>query len=263
MTFQDFTKQFTDAYERKARLGPMLCALAPVLVVLVGYTPIDLNFSLKSITAVLLYGSACTLFSAFARNAGKAKEPGLKAEWGGWPSTLIFRHSDTTIDAVSKSNIHSAMAQLVANAPAPTVQQENEGAEKADAVYRAWSEHLRKEARRGSKKYPFVFRENVSYGFHRNLYGLKEFAIVVLILCTIVTGLSAFLHWRQSNSVPTQDIAFSITFLLAILFWVFCVTRGSVKRAAQDYALRLIDDCVPKPKAQRRPRPCEPLGNES
>jgi hypothetical protein len=232
----------------------MLCALAPALVLLVAYTPVDINFSAKSVTAVLLYGSACSALSAFARNAGKRKEEELKAAWGGWPSTSIFRHSDPTLDAITKTNLHTTMAKLVPNAPVTTPAGEAADPAKADVTYRAWSEHLRKEARLHPSKYPFVFKENVSYGFHRNLYGLKAFSIMLLLVSALVSGLAGFFHWRNAGVLSTRDVTLAGLFLFGILFWSLGVNPNSVRRAAQDYAIRLLDDCVPKPKPARAPK---------
>lgn len=242
-------------YERRARLGPMLIALAPVIALLVLYLPGFTNITAKSATAILVFGTLSTLLANLARQAGKRVEPTLKKQWGGWPSMMIFRHRDSWIDPITKSNIHKAMAKAVASTYAPTPDQEIRDPGGCDNIYLAWSEHLRKLARNNEKKFPHVFRENMSYGFHRNLYGLKAFAIIVLLVSAVVTSWVAWQKYKPTQSVPMAESICLGLFAIGLLVWLFVITAASVKRASYDYASRLIDDCVPDlPAKTARPR---------
>ncbi len=224
----------------------MLIALAPAIALAVLYVPGIPDISIKSASAVLLYGTISTLLATQARQAGKRREPSLKEEWGGWPSMMIFRHRDNHIDPITKTNLHAAMAKVVPSTFAPTPVQEAQDPAGCDNVYLAWSEHLRKIARNQDKKYPHVFRESMSYGFHRNLYGLKLFGIALLVLAAGVTGVVAWQKWLSVQSLPRPELICLGAFFSLLLFWIFAVTRNSVKRAAYDYASRLLDDCVPE-----------------
>lgn len=241
----DALQNLSNPYERRARLAPMLIALAPMIALGVLYIPGLTNLGLKSAAAVLVYGTISTLLAAQARQAGKRLEPKLKVEWGGWPSMMIFRHRDSWINPITKSNIHVAMARTVPSTYAPTPEQEAQNPAEADNVYLAWSEYLRILARNNEKHFPHVFRESMSYGFHRNLYGLKTFAISVLLISITATAFVAWQKYKPAQVVPVPEAISLGIFVLMLLFWIFVVTRESVKRASYDYASRLIDDCVP------------------
>lgn len=241
----DVFQNLINPYERRAQLSPMLIALAPVIVLAVLYVPGIPDISLKSASALLLYGTVSMLLATQARQAGKRKEPVLKTEWGGWPSMMIFRHRDSHIDPITKANLHKAMAKSVPSTFAPTIAQENEDPQSCDNVYLAWSEHLRKIARNNDKKYPHVFRESISYGFHRNLFGLKPFAIAGLTLASAFVGYITWQKWQSFGIPPRAELTCLVGFVALLLFWILAVTKGAVKRAAYDYALRLLDDCIP------------------
>jgi hypothetical protein len=253
-TVIDFLKNFLDPYERKARLTPMLVALVPVLVLLLVYTPIQLEFSVKSITGILLYSAACSALSVFARRAGKRVEEALKTEWGGWPTTLIFRHRDSTIDSMTKARIHSELSRMIPGTSAPTPAEELTDPSAADVVYLAWSEHLRKKARNDSKQFPHIFNENCAYGFCRNMYGLRTFVLWISLLAMGISLGMAFYHWHAAPQLFLTDLGCSLGILGFAVLWRLVVSRALVKQAAYDYAKRLLDDCLPSsvlPKAKR------------
>lgn len=146
------------------------------------------------------------------------------------------------------------MSKMVVGTTSPTPALEAKDPAQADQIYQAWLEHLKKLARNDKKKYPHVFNENMSYGFHRNLYGLKPFAIIVLLCCVVISSGAAWHNWQQSKLFPKQDLICLGVFVCDLLFWVFCVSCAMVKQVAYEYAQRLIEDCVPEVKAARKPK---------
>jgi hypothetical protein len=242
----EFLSQFTDPYERKARLEPMLWVLVPLFFALLLYTPLQVHLGYKSMGAMLVYGMSAALLSRIARNAGKSKEEHLKAQWGGWPSTTLFRHSDSRRDRYSKANIHKAMVKAVPGTHAPTPEEEATDPTGCDQIYTAWSEYLRKLARSDQKKFPHVFQANIVYGFWRNLFGLKMHAIWLLVLTAGVAIAHALYVWHESGSAVSTDPLLAVGCGIAILLWAFGITSNVVKNAAETYADRLLDDCVPE-----------------
>lgn len=171
---------------------------------------------------------------------------------------MILRHRDTWINSITKANLHTALSKIVPSTYAPTPQQEALDPAGCDHVYLAWSEHLRILARNNEKNFPHVFQENMSYGFHRNLYGLKPLAIIVVL---IAIGLSAISGWKKytpTQEVPGLEASCLGAFVLVLLFWIFLVTKASVKRASYNYASRLLDDCVPGLPAKKSSSPRKP-----
>lgn len=234
---------------------PMLIACAPIFALLMLYLPGANGLTAKSALAVGAYGVLSTLLATMARQAGNRVEPTLKKQWGGWPSMIILRHRDNWINPITKSNIHQAMAKAVASTYAPTPDQEIEHPDQCDNVYLAWSEHLRVLARNNEKRFPHVFRESMSYGFHRNLYGLKTFAIIVLLAAIAATAFVGWVKYEPERVPPLAELCCLAVLTTVLLFWLFAVTAESVKRASYNYASRLIADCVPVPPTPAsRPR---------
>lgn len=250
----DFLKNFLDPYERKARLTPMLIALVPIFVLLLVYTSVRLNFSVKSVTAILLYTAVCSALSVFSRRAGKRLEDALKIEWGGWPTMMILRHRDNIVDSTTKARIHSELLRMVSGTSVPTPAEEQANPSAADVVYLAWSEHLRKMARNDSKKFRFVFNENCAYGFCRNMYGLRPFVLSISLIATGISLGMAFYHWHTTRQSPLIDLVYAVGFMGFAALWCVVVSRALVKQAAYDYAKRLLDDCVPAPSVPKTKR---------
>jgi hypothetical protein len=209
----------TDSYERKARLYPGLLLIAPVVITLIGVASAKLS-KLESFGTALAGCGGAFLMAQLARDAGKKCEKRLFEAWGGMPSVAIFRHRDGRIDAITKARYHSRLATLVKDAKAPTQAEEVADPVTADQVYTAWSSYLRVHTR-DTKKYPLVFHENVSYGFRRNVCGLRPIGIVVSAL-SIAGGAVWLYHLHLSAAAITPEsvgaLACAIVFLL---LWVF------------------------------------------
>lgn len=192
MTINDITRLF-DQYNREARLYPALIASAPVLWTIAVLAPQVFTDWPKGTVTVVLCG--CLLYSAasLARHQGKRLEPKLLQLWGGWPTTTILRHRDSRIDSLTKRRYHSELERLCPGLKMPSCDEEAAFPEKADEVYRSATKRLI-EARRGAK-YQLLLSENASYGFRRNLLGLKSAAIAV----------ARGEHVRRYRAIPIGD----------------------------------------------------------
>jgi hypothetical protein len=230
-----------DKYTRNARIYPMLIFYLPVVV-------ISLIFSLhfEKISQLLIsFGvmSALTyMMGQIGRDGGKVKEKELWASWGGCPSIQLFRWRNMEIDANTKKRYHLKMQNLcrVDNFPNPTVEAADPAA--ADGVYNAWTKYLISKTR-DTTKYALLFKENVSYGFRRNLWGLKPYAISLLILIMGITY--GYFYWTTKKANPMEYgklFFFAEAILVAlILLWSFIVTRKWIKIPSYGYAERLLE----------------------
>jgi hypothetical protein len=106
-------------------------------------------------------------------------------------TTKLLRHRDISIDAPTKARYHRALGNSVPGLKMPTPADELAHPETADAVYRSVTRRLA-EARRGPN-FPMISYENASYGFRRNMLGLKPIAIVLAFLVAVLTGLGWWL----------------------------------------------------------------------
>ncbi|MGA2653259.1 MAG: hypothetical protein ABSF28_22275 [Terracidiphilus sp.] len=236
---EQFTKLITDGYDRKARLYPGLLLLMPIAVVIsCGLGP---NLTpAKTVCGVVASCGGLLLLSQLARDSGKRKERDMFQKWGGMPSISIFRHRDGTVDAITKARYHQRMATLVKGTKAPSSEEELADPDAADQVYAAWSTYIRVNTR-DTKKYPLLFQENISYGYRRNVWGLRPVGITTTGLSAVCALIWEYLVFKSTGKV-SSELAFAGIFAsILLLLWIFQFTAGWVRLPANAYAERLVE----------------------
>jgi hypothetical protein len=245
----DLNKYFPlDRYDRTARLWPALLTLAPAIVLF------DCLFGAKnpvtsSIVSILATCGGGYALSRIARNAGKRIQDDLYKKWGGAPTTQLLRHRDKHIDVHTKERLHAILSKALKK-PFPKSTDEQSDPDAADELYRASTTWLIGQTR-GKPAFAHVQRENIAFGFQRNMLGLQSLGIIVSI---ISLGIALFscgalrftppyfaLASVITAKIPIQlSLSFSTIFLLA---WPTMFNEGAVKRTAFAYAERLILSC--------------------
>ena len=231
----------TDPYERAARLYPALLTLLPMLIALATSSV----FGKPLATQLLTLSGACGaayLLANISRMLGKAQEEKLYAKWGGTPTTQLLRHRNEFIDAHTKQRHHAFLARKI-KIDFPTSEQELAAPAAADEIYRAGVKWLLGKTR-DKKRFVLLFKENISYGFHRNGYGLK-WTGTLLGLGSIAWLVSATYVEAQGNwSALPLDHLVTIGIEVAItLTWAFYFSEPRVKQAAHAYADMLLRAC--------------------
>jgi hypothetical protein len=230
-----------DAYSLRARLLPALLAAAPsvaALMLLISWKSFDLTSAFATLaTFVLLYA-----LSDFARRCGRSIEQQIFANNGGMPSIVLFRRNDTVIDEGSKERYRNFLAKKLSIAVLSS-EAESEDQQVADKFYEQCGVWLR-ENTRDVKKFSLLFSENVTYGFRRNIFGLKRLAIGLNLLTVIVC---VGLLWNTSWSLDGDRAArIEVIFLIAfahLVYMIFVVRESVVLEAANVYARQLILSC--------------------
>lgn len=234
--------KFFDAYSLRARLFPALLAILPALAalaILISWSKFGLtNFIATAAIPVLVYASA-----DIARRFGKKIEKRIYGATGGKPSVTMLRHSDSTFDAAAKAQYRAFLSSMIEQ-PSPTKQLERDNPEDADAFYERCGAWLR-ENTRSAKKFPILFNENITYGFRRNLFGLKWPALslnsIIILLCVLML-------YRKGVIDFNDDLALRLLIVLAFaiihaIYMAFGVTKQSVVDASRTYARQLILSC--------------------
>ncbi len=134
----------------------------------------------------------------------------------------------------------------------PTEEEEVRDPVGADQHYEAAVSFLR-EATRDTSKFPLVLAENVNYGFRRNLWGLKPYGLAFAVLATAASwglsllsaGLPTAEPWLDTvvmnpEAVTVTRLAGSVFNTTAVIVWLFIITPGWVRIAAEAYAQRLL-----------------------
>lgn len=229
----DLTK-ITDPYERKARLSPaLLCILPMVIAVSVSYPGI--YTTLSGFVALVIAFGGLQFLSNLSRDSGKKLEKKLFIIWGGIPSVSIFRHGNNIIPKPLKHKYHEKLSECTGIA-APTEEEEAKDLNSADEIYRSWSDFLRKRAR-DSNKYPLLLKENINYGFRRNLLGIKWQCFFSGLLGIAIVILPK-LEELNFNELEITVCVIVFVYLLIILT---VINSEWVKTTAFEYAKRLVE----------------------
>jgi hypothetical protein len=246
LTLVNLNKSF-DNYSRIARVYPGVVFLAPLLWYVALFAPeLDLNWSSRALFAV---GVMCALYvlASFVRWRGKIAETKLLRTWGAWVTTMMLRHRDTTIDAHSKARYHNALSAMC-SFEMPSKEEEDVDPMGADEKYRSATKFLTEQRR--DPKYKILHYENASYGFRRNLYGLRGHAIafgLVLILITVcvwcllsISGLNDIGNMLADVKASPKWIIAIILDLFYIIFFGVIPNTNFVFQAAREYGEALF-----------------------
>lgn len=250
--------QLFDSYGRQARVFPGLLTIFPPLLAILSWFPwlllsnVMATFLTIAMSCGLLYALA-----SYARTKGKRAEPKLLKSWGGWPTTILLRH-DSELDPHTRKRYHTYLSTSVPlGLTFPTLEEERADRAAADHVYDSAVRWLKESAR--GREHVMVLRENAQYGFRRNLWGLKT---VGLVLCFLTLALIAtavldkfpglWMHIKSKNYEAIRSAArelgpaiLSATFVnvLAVIAWIFVVTKKWVREAGMQYASAILAIC--------------------
>lgn len=230
-----------DSYTVRARLFPALLGVAPAIA-LVAMTVTRQPLGLPQVMVATVAGVLFIAFSDVARRFGRRAEQRLFKSTAGKPFPTVLRHRDPLLDPAPKRQYVSFIAEQL-GATAPTAEQEEADPIAADQFYARCGAWLR-ERTRDSTAYKVLFEENVTYGFRRNLYGLKPFALILNLLVT-----TTWLGWLyvEEDTVTSEVIAIVMTAALHALYFLLIVTKKSVKEASDQYGRQLALACETLP----------------
>jgi hypothetical protein len=129
----------------------------------------------------------------------------------------------------------------------PTEVEENADPPRADSIYRSATKRLI-EARRDSK-YKLLHGENASYGFRRNMLGLKPVATTIALLASALTAAG----WAIMQGLPTdhetllQSIKTYPRYPLLLIadigylaIWIAFINSTFVRQASDEYSVALF-----------------------
>ncbi len=245
----DFSKYF-DEYSFNARVKPALFLVFPTFISLLVLFEPSRTWTGSTVTFLVTFGVI-----NFAANQMSAKgnylQDKLFKKWGGAPTTIVLRHADSTIDSVTKSRYMERLALLIPNFTPTTAEYEKTNPKRADELYASASNYLR-EHTRDTKKYPLIFKENVAYGFSRNIRAFKSLGIFITASSFLVTLVVIYLDAPDLGGMPLRAVIEEISFahfglvaihLSIIWVWIFLVTERWVEIRAFAYAKRLYSAC--------------------
>lgn len=233
------TMSMFDTYTLRARLCPaLLTGLPAAAVVGVLFPGIEWwHAGLMSTGAAV---GLTFLLAQMARSAGKRKEPALFQGWGGKPTTRYLRHRDSPLDRHTLARYHRNIEKLDPALRMPSLEQENADPAGADAAYEAATRMLIGKTR-DTKRFRLLFKENVHFGFCRNLWGLKPIGIGVAVVSGIVCAALVYREFAAAGVVARPAAVVGVVSLICVVLWCMWFTPGWIKVAADAYAERLLE----------------------
>lgn len=228
---------FLDTYSLKARLFPAILAIAPAIVLgLLGASWVDpgLPEAVATMAVMVLFFAAANL----ARRFGRAKEQQIFVLTGGRPYNRELTHSDSTFPESQKSRYRNFLAEQLM-LPAPTAEDEQLQPDKAQEFYMQAFGWLR-ENTRDTDAFKLLFNENISYGYYRNLLGLKPIGILLNLL-SLCAAFAIVQNQPEFASLSTGKLVlFGGLSAIHLMYFVFGVSRRALLDASAIYARQLV-----------------------
>jgi len=245
-----------DRYSLEARVAPVVILLLPLAVfaaVALSWFDISLpglgSVPTSAIGVVIFVVTSCVVLASHVGRSGRRKQDWLFDLWGGPPLRRAMRHDSERDDAMSWDRI-TALLEVRIGTPRPTAHDETEDPVVAERVYSDFENEL-KQATRDHKVFPEVARENRSFGFRRNLWAMKPWAVSVgLLLVAVAVWFSI---WG-----PAADRKLFVGTLVVIglvtLWWKFIITTDWVRDAADAYVVAMREGGLRLADAERLER---------
>ncbi len=229
-----------DKYTYSARLLPALIISIPFLLLLFITLP-SIWKLVGALAAIGISSAIIFLMAQCGRDAGKKKEPGLFLAIGGKPTTKLLRHADTTLSPATKKRYHDFLSANVPGFRLPSLQQEHSDPVTADRLYDSAVDWLRAKTR-DTKIHELLFAENISYGFRRNLWGMKTVGIALCVIGVLSIAGLFFLVPSLEIGAPIA-LSAEVIMLMLLCCWMLIIKPLWVTVPAESYAKTLLEFC--------------------
>lgn len=209
-----------DFYDRRARLAPALLASSPVAAALIALA--WESWPWAAVGLVVEAGFALPL-ADIARDRGKAIEQALWVSWGGPPlAQRLSRDDSQTTRAARASAKHLLESVIVPAALDDESRRIEQYANIADII------------RHRVRQLPgneVVLSENASYGYQRNLLGMRQIG-----LWASLAAIAASIAFVAITPTAPAFWACLVTTLVIGFFWLRYPSSERTRQAANRYA---------------------------
>ena len=234
-------KQY-DTYTLQARVAPIFIVLIPLVLGAYIWFPDEISLQLGAASTIFSFGISA-LLAQLGRDSGKRKERKLFEAWDGPPTTRFLRHRNKEFNQIQRERCHNKIQKL-SGIEIPSPEKESSSPKDADTVYESCTRFLISKTR-DKPRFSLLFKENVSYGFCRNLWAMRPIGIGSSAFGVALALGHLLRTWRNLGSIHgTELIVAGINLLLLMLMlWYFRITPDWVRLRADAYAERLLEAC--------------------
>ena len=253
-----------DRYTREAWLAPAFLSILPIFLLLFSWVS-GLQQTFSGLLSLFAFFGVVRWISHISRVAGTDEDMYLYHHWGGMPTTTLLRENpeDSICSRDPKlkrylpegklreqiyAQYKAAMeARQLTACSLPTSEDEaraigNEHKKdwsKLDKLYEPMVAWLRENSRDNA----LLFEENISYGFQKNLFALKPFALYCGYAALIIQIAAIYETGVRNNPGRPPEITLAAVTLAIIAFILgvhWFVNEEDVKRQAFTYARQLL-----------------------
>lgn len=230
-----------DRYSLNARIYPVVIFYMPAIILVVLFA-LKFDEYIHLFTSFGIVGALSYLFSQLGRDGGKRKEKKLWKLWGGAPTTQLLRWSNNEINVNTKKRYHNKLNSLCPADNLPDPNYERTHPDEADDIYQCWTKFLVSKTR-DTQKFSVLFKDSMNYGFRRNLWGMKLYAISLILMLMFGTYLYYWVATQNINPTfyPAEFFVAEVILLIIFSFWVFFINKSWIKVIAFAYAERLLE----------------------
>jgi len=222
-----------------ARVFPSIILLCPFILSIIIWYP-----QLISIESSLLFIFIFLVFTFFvakiARHLGHKKEEKLLNKWGGFPTEEYLSYFDDTIDEITKARYRTNLSNA-SGIYFPSKEEElNTDSEEYKSTFRSAILWLIENTRKND----ILLQDNISYGFCRNLLGLKKIGITICFLSLVINFFNIYIQYDFLYLEIPLKIWVTILIVLGMLMgYIFYVNEKLVRAQSEAYAKTLLKCC--------------------
>ena len=233
-------------YGRTAWLQPVTWTILPLVCGLILVLP-WLQTIWKTVFTVTTSCGVLTLLMHVGRQTGSKAQARLFTMWDGKPSVAMLRHRDTRICEATKERYRVFLGSSVPMLPLASPDEETSRPALADQGYESATSWLLAQTRNRSR-FGLLFVENVSYGFRRNVWALKQLALLLDTMTVAVAGAQILGLWTGGASNWTTDADTASWIVIGVVtvhaaIYATKIRPEWVRSAAESYARQLLAAC--------------------
>lgn len=238
--------KYFDHYSIHARFMPAFFIFLPMVLTTIAWCPDSTTVLGGAMTFLISFG-VMSFLSTVISNMGNAIQKVYFERWGGAPTTTLIMPESDEMDRYTKQRYFKWL-----NSKIPDLNLLLDSDDKSDLQQKIRSAtNFLREYTRDTKKYSAVYRDNVAYGFSRNLVAIRYIGIAVSII-SIMINIGAMLFsaglWLHSETISTGEfgpvgIVALVVSVLSVALLVFVTNERFVKQRAFRYARSLYEVC--------------------
>ena len=185
------------------------------------------------------------LLAHLGRDRGFKLQNRLWSDWGGAPTTQLLRHRNPNANSVRTRLYHRQINSLFPDLHMPSPSEETSDPEAADQIYEAATRMLIT-VTRDRTKFRLVYKENVNYGFRRNLWGLRPYGLILSNIGFLICLVRILMSKHSTTALDSNFDLYlaSIACLVMVGIWGFWINKTWVRIPAEAYANRLLEACT-------------------